>query len=913
MAVYDPEPEDSNKPGFYNPHDGSIQNGLGSNGSYREKYLSRVRDQEDNPDDSSQGDDSSTSDESDRVNQISGDSSGHANRGRKSTSDDRNSNNDDGGSFKRGGKAGAGKTGTDGVKGADGGGAAGTAGLFRAADPMGGLGKAVQFLGKNKGKAGAAGGGLTALILLLVMGFGAVASFELETIAKDISKDVSKIEQAAERNSSKRLIKKIKKRLEKKATANEAEKAAMAAEDSAGRLASEMDKFNFTDSEVKARLAARGIHVKTNAAGEFTGFEDAAGNDITKQIGEDNAFTDAFNEALPEADVMQLKPFQAIETEHAGSTFDGIPEDTPPEETQKTIEDKIMNGASESDIISAEAGDESDDGQVDENNPDEAKQASDFDEIKKQGGELGDALEATQESLAKGESGASALSKGVKSFKLGNPILASQLATMACGFKKDVDEVSKARIPLIMHLLTRHFTLVMSLAGQLVTGHLKGATVAKVMSVWNGDQSVKPTKDDPNPEAAMPFSKSAAWQRITGGTIDDNPKSPGFTPDIAKSALPSKNTGTKIVEEIDKVFSKIKGANLSCKVLTSKFGFIVQTVVGIGQLFADLGSLGASQVAITAGIVATQQLIEHVVLPDIIKYFTPVGIYGGEDSVQQLNNTHAGGVIAESDFARSNGGEPLTTSKANEITRSQNAHLAMVESRKPWTERTFSLDDPGSLVSRMALYLPVNTHQMVGDVASFFATLPQTLGHVFSNLITPHIGALTDNDQSAGAAYDITEYGFTEADANKYDVLENEKYLNTTVTYNGNSATRLEMAGDPNNFLDGVIDSSDTDLLHCYLQSYTQEDSNGQMLVNDDGSDKICGSLGNYDLGRHAPQPMTDTNVAISYCEYLEGSSSPSGDCLDAVIPQLHDDIGHFRQYILDSHVMHAYTLLVGS
>ncbi|CAM6031700.1 unnamed protein product [Sphagnum compactum] len=73
--------------------------------------------------------------------------------------------------------------------------------------------------------------------------------------------------------------------------------------------------------------------------------------------------------------------------------------------------------------------------------------------------------------------------------------------------------------------------------------------------------------------------------------------------------------------------------------------------------------------------------------PDISPAALPVA---NTDAVQWLNNSYVGGILSFSDFARSMGGSPLSTSAANAVTAAANGSVATLYDHESFVDRTFS-------------------------------------------------------------------------------------------------------------------------------------------------------------------------------------------------------------------------------
>jgi hypothetical protein len=781
---------------------------------------------------------------------------------------------------------------------------------------------------QNKRRALFGGGGVTVVLVMIFLGGGFLENYEIVTIEKDLqayeNKEVKKGEQDASKHIATSLIcrladpnsiaarlkncKNVDPKEQKDKIAQQQEEQQLAGEaNGQTTLASEIDNFNFTDPKIEAALSERGINVITKDGG-FGGFTNQGGEDITGQIATDDQLFQEFSNALPEGVVGQEQTLRTLLAEHAGVSWRGLP-DTANDNVPKDVEGDIIKGNAGEAIGTAASTEETQQPPpAADHNP---QDSSNYTQGQAESGLTGNALSATEQAIESGKTEAAAIKAGEGAFKLGDPLTLTTIAVDACSVKQAADQGAKNRVPLIEKLLIRHPSLIATLADQAKTGKLTGKEINQFMIILSGDPSVLASLANPNPEAAKSYNQSAAWQRIMGKPVDSNPKDFNYTPDIADSAKPSANAGTKVVKDIDSVVNKIPGANFVCAAANNPFGGFAIAAFGIvAQAGADAASFGTAEAATLVVVGGVQITLQTVVIPEILQYFTPVGLYGLESAVQWLNNADAGQNLVTNQQAQREGGAPETTPQANQTTLQAVNWQNKLDGQQSWSYRTFALSNPHSLAARLALDLPVGQKNLVSNIASYFIHLPQTMGHLFSTLLTPHKVFAAEQAQNPGTPYGITQYALP---AENYDPIANEQYLLHSISYGGHAAeTRLQMLGNPMQYPNATEDSSTTDLLHCFTQNPNSSIANMTPSTND----KICGSEGSYDLNNDPPVPITNTNVAMIYCMALNGETKDDAateaanntgcvkDMLQEIAANGNDDIGHFRQYILDTHVM---------
>jgi hypothetical protein len=828
----------------------------------------------------------------------------------------------------------------------------GSFGFDPGGDSESGVTKLRTFAAKNK-KKGMAGGGMAVTVaLVFILGIGGIASYALQTIAKDMLKFENKIEQHTEKYAAKKIAQKMICRQlpsgcngdtdpeDNKATAIQQDNAAKAAGDE-DALSEGIDTFDFTDPTVMSSLASQGIKVNIGADGEFEGLTDeSTGNEITGSDLDDDALFSRFEAAEPEWNVGQVESYRPLAAEHAGSDWDpvlGEEGDDPAEE----IRDSVSDGA-DGDTINTEV--QAEDDQAAPTNDTTPEAAADYSDDQGVSGATGEALEATNKAVQAGESESQALAAGENAFSIdkGNVLLANTIASDGCSVDEAASEASKARVPEILKLEERHSSTLISLASQEAAGKITGKEVGEMMSLLDGDPTApQTTSDGTTNEASAPFSSSSAWQDIEGGSMDTDSKSKGYAFPIDNSSLPEADSGTQIVNDINSILKESKVGSATCTLENSRFGSIAGGLVGAGQFFLSGFSLCTSEIAIIAANTALQETLQHVVIPEILKYFTPVGLDGVEDSVQWFSNSDAGTNIATNDYARRIGGEPLTQSQASTLAGAATDQTVALSKQESWTDRTFAISNPDSLVARLAVDLPLTRSGVLTDFSSYFSSIPKLLGNSFATIFTPSRAVAATSVSYPGQQYGVTQYGFTDADADKYDPIANEQFLSgfnpkgiisvMTKAHTIITAKRLDMLGDPTMFPNATDDPSTTDVLHCFTQTYDGSSPTADLNPSKGvPNDPICGSEGSYDYTADTPEPpanteqpsgnntvMTDTNVVVSYCDYLNNKASQQGTsviaCPAQVTPQMNDDITRFRQYILDVHVMDDYTSLTNN
>ena len=794
---------------------------------------------------------------------------------------------------------------------------------------------AAKLVGQHK-KGFMIGGVLSgAIIAIVLIGFAFVVSHELLTIEADLVRAETEIEQHVEKTVDKDLLKNMVCRAmpTKCKSSGPADEADSGNPEDTSPLATDMDKFSFKDPLVSKALGDQGINVGADANGNLTLTDANTGDAITADgVLNDSELADRFQTALPEWDVDQIVGFLKQMESHAGATFAGV-SDTDQGNTDEEISNDDTEGDTGDNALATDAVP-----QGENNQPTTGTDAAD------QAGTLKGAITTADKAIAEGESATEATDAGVASLEgslastVGETAFVAGTATMACTVEKEVNVAAKDRIPTIITLLIRHGATLLSLADQLKSGHITGNEVNSTMQLLNGNPNTNVNVADKGTanDDSLPFSASATWQMAIGNS------SASTSPGLLASAMPTVNSGQLIVNSLDNILVET-GLSKLCGGLTSSYGIVIQFALGVGQVALDIGSFGLAQIAISSINISTIVALQTIVLPQIIQYFTPIGLSGRENSVQTANNSGAGLALGSSDFMRSLGGEPLSPQAAGNLSMEATQENQLTEASLPLSQRLFSFNNPDSLVSNLALDMPTSLSQTFMKLGSYFTQLPRSLMRAIGSIFSGHIAFALADTENPSTLYNITQYGFDDSELDQFDPIQNETHLyqnvtipvqkctivkkKTVCTTIQDTANRMAALGDPNNYSFQTnyggstgnsveVNSAGTpvnnDLLHCFVDGYValQENISGQ------DSDNYCGGMGSYDATDTTPGTDTaadpyanlpnDSVVAQIYCDHLQPIPDPP-NCSSQIAPQAATDTLRFRQYLLDINVMNSY------
>lgn len=801
----------------------------------------------------------------------------------------------------------------------------------------------------NKHKKGLAIGGVVggSFILIITAGIAFIVSHEILTIEADVVRVFTEIEHDFENKVDNDMLRHALCQEALGCNGGQADEPIPPGDGEP--LAGEMKDFNFDDPAIKSSLANQDISVAKDATtGKVTLTDDRTGQPITADdLTNDADLAERVQTAVPGWDADQMTGFISTEADNAAATFSGLKNTEDEKTADQEIEDDVTEG----------------DTQVDAVDTSTTESANPNTELTTNDGTLGAAINAEDTALASGENAAQATQAGLNVLESGETVDVAEgsfdiagPATAACVVEKTVNTADIARIPTIVSLLIRHASTFLSIADQLKTGHITGSAINSTMQLLNGnpDATVSPQDKGTAYDATLPFAATSTWATAIGKPVTSG------TPGMLASALPTANSAQLILNEIDGVLTTT-GLNGLCGALTSTFGIVIQLGIGLGELATNLGDFGGTEAAQVGISLAAFLTLDKVVLPDVLNYFSPVGLSGAEDSAQFMNNTGGGLTLASSDFSRSLGGEPLHKSEADILSAEANQQNQIAEANLPWTQRVFSMNNPQSLVSNLALDLPLSLNQLVSKVGNYLTGLPSALMRTVSSIFSGHIAFALTQAQYPGSLYDVTAYGYTDSDLEPYDPITNENYLYSTqevpaqwcrnvlvkkklvrtCTAEQYSVVRIAALGNPTNdtfdvnygntvenslevYSSGSVfdptnqaqlagEPDTLDLLHCYIDGFVP------LQENNSGVDHNCGGLGSYDAD---PNPNSTTLNENPYYMLPNGYTAATVYCsvppptpwieVDGGIPtcatdienQTKDDVTHFRQYLLDTNVM---------
>lgn len=785
--------------------------------------------------------------------------------------------------------------------------------------------KLVEMFGK--GKNGRARGGIAGAVLAIAMigGFAGINNYAnhfLNHVTEVFDKEVAKVAKHEEQKVARSLMQRMVDRAMKRASASEEEKVKMDEEEekakAENRAVAEATEAGILSKSptLQQLLKDAGLELRFNANGELDAILDKTGKDVGEQLAKEAPSTQALIEQ--EWDISKLYNQRTNFTFHGGTSLNIFPEDGSQDKNpKKTVAQAIHDGAAAEQIAMAEATQE-------KNIPEGADEATrnSINELEQKAKLIKDVTDAADKEFKTSYDAETAKEVGVKAGlksinKLGNSLSLAGIATTACTVKESFQVAADRRVPKLITLLMRNYGTLKSLASELNAGRLTSRTVNQTALLYFGNKGLFPNKDGTPKEASFPVTRSAAWHRASKVTVDSNPKSPYYTPDITPGMTPTKSGPTRFVDRIQKILNAT-GLELACDTLTSKAGLIAQTGLTAIQVVANIGTFGAAQAALLAGGVAFNIALETEILPAIPDLFSNLGGTGTNSAVANGNNDEVGGNLAWKDYGRSTlGAIPVSDATAKQANDVADADQLREKQSQSLAYRTFATSNADSLLSRLIMRIPLDTQASIASMGSYFANFPFTIMHTLSTVFAPPSLQAASNTGCKSDPHCITGYVLTDTMIDRYGnkqtnggkstaYLDNENYLFGTVSYDGKSVKRIDALGNPNTYKASPEgDSNNDDLLHCFVNSHEQ------LAPMSDGSNDAtrenCGSMGSYDATSEPPVAPNNHTVAGIYCKAL-GSNKYDTRCMDAVNNQISDDFNRYCVYQAFATVARTYT-----
>lgn len=348
----------------------------------------------------------------------------------------------------------------------------------------------------------------------------------------------------------------------------------------------------------------------------------------------------------------------------------------------------------------------------------------------------------------------------------------------------------------------------------------------------------------------LSWEQSEVGRRLNDQEPDLNPKSKTFSPPLPPSANPDGFALAKVADKLNSIVGAVPGGQLVCNVLNSWFGWVIQ-----GIEFAVVAATGG---LLELVLVALQGAFQYVFLSQVVEpalaSLTHLEITGTENAVDTFSMSETGHQLSAADLNRSMGGALQDDATHGALVEAYENEQRQIAQAKGWQYRIFSLDNPRSVLSMAVMKVPTNPQQAIASLTNLPNTAISTLGQLLSGQGAKAIGYPQNPNH-------IQFYGFTQAEIDKYDPLENEIYLTTPVGDTGKS--RLDVLGDPTKYSPADGEDPNTDNLHhCFVNTFR--------APSELEEDEICHDIGivmNRDQDGSKVKNPTDETIRKIYDE----------------------------------------------
>ena len=817
---------------------------------------------------------------------------------------------------------------------------------------------------KNKNKGLIGGGAAGAALGIMIFAITFFVPMIVQHIANVILAEESKLTHQLENDVSKDITKELQKHSPPKVPSPSASGDPSTPEGdlkpdgtTKGSLAEETSKFNWEDPSIKNGLSDAGLDTFTKSDGSIgiksIGDESTSPTDLSEKFANNEGGAwDKFSKAVPEWDVGQLTTFNNVLVGEANAPVSGLKDD-PTKTAAQTEESAIVDGESKSSSSLASEAVKST--QSPDTNGDIGQAIQAAEEASNSGLSISDAVKAAQDKLPSA---------------IGTSLNIEKYLADYCEVSLITNKLSKDRIPAIVTLMIRHSTLLFAVVAQMKSHKLSGQDLNHFMNTLQGSPAKVSENADGTPildktgepiyTPSSNFSNSEAWQSAIGNNngVNTDVGSNSFDPNKIQGLLPDSGTlptstgAQRLIDEVTSTgLTNIPGVKSICDALNNRVVGHITTAVGyVATLAADIGSLGAADVAQVAAAGAETVFVQYKLIPYIVTNLTVAGFNGLEGGASWMNNADSGANLSYNTYSRASGSVPMSKKTVGKLVSIANMNEIKSNSNRSIYDQIFALNNNNSLTSRLMNDIPMGKSAVFDSMINYFTKFPSVVTHSLSIVLSPRIFADTASPLP-GDQYGLSQYNFNPGESTKYNIYSNEYYLNKEVSLNGNHKSRLSMLGDPSNLTQkNPLDNNSDNLLHCFAGNYTdiiQNKDNLRLncvvsLSNNGGPNGsgcyVIGSTDYYDsmsvfagadntgqdlcgnrnstilqddqnLDKDMDQGL-NSNICNIYTKALGGSGCDSG-----ILKQINknDDSARFRQYIADTNVMRNYISLVGN
>gem|GEM_PF-2316990 len=703
----------------------------------------------------------------------------------------------------------------------------------------------VSFVAGNKKKFGA-GGGIIGIVLAAMFSFSSLLPLKLLHIEQNLFKHNTNVQKTIEHKLASRLL-----------------RSTMSPYDAEGRYKIKGRGFfgnkwgNFNLNNFEKQLEAKGV--KLNIDPQTHQLVSVERNGVVedlsklKQTEKLSFLSELVNEHVPPWRVGQRIKLIRLMTIRYGVSFKFWTGEKFKNMTEylKARAKEVRNGATAAEIDAAKKARDQTNADPNKVKPTDAVKA----------GAAGDEVfTATQETFDRTGSMKEAIKAGASKIKGNKALGMTGIVILVCGIQEIANEAVATGYDQRAKELMRIGGNVLSSAAQNRKGDADYSTKLNfLMLQFAGDNSVKPTKIGDTtitPEDAKDFTEAADWKRAVGDPVTN------ASPELTSAANPDGKTGLATLMAGFNAITGVGGiGDTVCKVALSWFGTAVMAV----ELAANLIDGEAIEGVFTVAKLAIQVTAMTKLVPVVIAMGSGLAITGTENAVQQLAMSNAGMGLIFNDYSRAIGSKPVSDATYTKLATAAARESAIADSKKGLYFNLLDTNNAGSALSRLIDRSPGSPYQAMASLTSTFFNFQHVFGGSLLAVISPARAGL---DEYANPNQ-FQRYGFTDEEINKYDIGDTydkngkvtsqglANYFETPVvtTAAGQVAARVDIVGNPDTFQFGSEDANKNDILHCFVNSFTNPYAVGASV------DPVCLDIG-YLTQTDAVKPATEAQYA---------------------------------------------------
>ncbi|HSH31072.1 MAG TPA: M15 family metallopeptidase [Candidatus Saccharimonadales bacterium] len=332
------------------------------------------------------------------------------------------------------------------------------------------------------------------------------------------------------------------------------------------------------------------------------------------------------------------------------------------------------------------------------------------------------------------------------------------LVLLACGVRDVANSIDEGIVDQRSDALIRTGNLLLVTSSQLKDGRVEALDGPELNDFMQKFESTATNAEGKKVNAG--FTQAAAWRRATGQPVKAS------NPDLSEAAHPDKSRIAAVAGAVEGALGAIPGLGITCKVGSTFVGQALAWVVDLG------GAAVTGGTSAVAALIAQDRIISFA-LPKLISFITNQAISGAVNPVELLNNMDAGLNLSKNEYARNLGGRELSNSELAAVESDYAAKSNQEFGRQSLPQRLLAVDDSRSLASKLIAQTPATPQALVATIGRLPNIIAASFGQLFGGLSPAYAAELTGANP-----YGFPQYGFTAAEVDQYDPIDNEQWVN---------------------------------------------------------------------------------------------------------------------------------------